>query len=210
MSQLKFDGLVEWEEWEWELQVKAMPMLEELKLLKCKLRRVPVGLAFHARALKKLYIYDVKHLSSLENFTSVVHLDVFRNADLERISNLPKLQKLIIIMCPKMKVLEGLPALQRLDLEDYDMETVPRYLQDLRIRHLLLNCSLSLLTSVAAGKTSPEWDKFSHIQQVKAYANDAGILRKWYVLYTRDPFHLETNISHPVIARGKLTCSYFI
>ena len=107
LSELNFDGLVEWEEWEWELQVKAMPMLEELKLEKCKLRRVPPGLAFHARALKKLYIYDVKHLSSLENFTSVVHLDVFRNADLERISNLPKLQKLVIIMCPKMKVLEG-------------------------------------------------------------------------------------------------------
>jgi len=202
LSTLNFNGLVEWEEWEWELQVKAMPILEKLILQKCKLRHMPPGLAFHARALKKLYINDVKHLSSLENFTSIVHLDVFRNADLERISNLPKLQKLIIIMCPKMKVLEGLPALQRLNLEDYDMETVPRYLQDLRTSHLLLNCSLSLLTSLAAGKTSPEWDKFSHIQQVKAYANDAGILRKWYVLYTRDPFHLETNISHPVIARA--------
>jgi len=85
------------------------------------------------------------------------------------------------------------------------METVPRYLQDLRIRHLLLNCSLSLLTSLAAGKTSPEWDKFSHIQQVKAYADDAGVSRKWCMLYTRDPFHLETINSHSAIARGKLT-----
>jgi len=208
LNTLNFNVLVEWEELKWELQVKATPILEKLILQKCRLRHMPPGLAFHARALKKLYINDVKHLSSLENFTSVVHLDAFRNADLERISNLPKLQKLIIIMCPKMKVLEGLPALQRLDLEDYDMETVPRYLQDLRIRHLLLNCSLSLLTSLAAGKTSPEWDKFSHIQQVKAYANDAGILRKWYVLYTRDPFHLETNISRSVIARARNKCKW--
>ncbi|KAG2555995.1 hypothetical protein PVAP13_8NG042601 [Panicum virgatum] len=166
LSELNFEGLVEWEEWEWELQVKAMAILEKLKLNKCKLRRVPAGLAFHARALKKLYIYDVKHLSSLENFTSVVHLDVFKNADLERISNLPKLQKLAIVMCPKMKVLEGVPALQKLSLEDYD--------------------------------------KFKHIQQVKAYAGDEGVGRKRYVLYTRDSFRLETNISHSAIAEGRM------
>ncbi|KAG2560393.1 hypothetical protein PVAP13_8KG060500 [Panicum virgatum] len=203
LSKLTFDGLVEWEEWEWELQVKAMPILEKLKLEKCKLRRVPVGLAFHARALTKLYIYDVKLLSSLENFTSVVYLELFRNTDLERISNLPKLQKLVIIMCPKMKVLNGVTALQRLTLEDYDMETVPVYLQDVRPRHLQLDCSLRLLSSIAAGKFGPEWDKFSHTQQVKAYADDEGVSRKWHVLYTRDPFHLETNISRSAIAQAR-------
>ncbi|KAG2556031.1 hypothetical protein PVAP13_8NG086300 [Panicum virgatum] len=202
LSKLSFNGLIEWEEWEWELQVKAMPMLEELKLGKCKLRCVPPGLAFHARALKKLYIYDVKHLSSLENFTSVVHLDVFRNTDMERISDLPKLQKLVIVMCPKMKVLEGMPALQKLDLEDYDIETVPRYLQDVTPRQLLLDCSLPLLASTAAGKTSCEWDKFKHIQQVKAYAGDEGVQRKWYVLYTGHPFRFETNISRSAIIQA--------
>jgi len=76
-----FEGLVEWVEWEWELQVKAMPVLEKLMLKKCKLMRMPPGLVFHTRALKILAIYDVKHLSSLENFTSVVQLEVFRNAN---------------------------------------------------------------------------------------------------------------------------------
>ncbi|CAD6254674.1 unnamed protein product [Miscanthus lutarioriparius] len=244
---LIFDGFVEWEEWVWEEQVKGMPILEGLVLKMCKLRRVPPGLAFHAMALKTLCIYDVKHLSalenfasvvhlhvfrntdlerisnlpfhamalktlciydvkhlsSLENFASVVHLHVFRNTDLERISNLPKLQKLVIVMCPEMKVLEGMPSLQRLILEDYDMETVPRYLQDVNPRHLLLDCSLSLLTSIAAGKSGPEWDKFSHIQLVKAYANDKGSPRNWYVFYTRDPFRFETNISGSAIAQAR-------
>jgi hypothetical protein len=94
-----------------------------------------------------------------------------------------------------MNVLEGMPALQRVTLEDYDLETVPRYLQDVNPGHLLLYCSLSLLTCIAAGKFGPEWDKLRHIQQVKAYADDEGSPRKWYVLYTRDPFRFETNIS---------------
>jgi hypothetical protein len=83
LYELNYSGLVEWEEWEWEEHVRAMPILEKLKLEKCKLRHVPPGLAFHARALKKLCMYDVRHLSSLEKFPSVVHLDVFRNTDLD-------------------------------------------------------------------------------------------------------------------------------
>jgi hypothetical protein len=205
LSELNFEGLVEWDEWEWEEQVKAMPTLDTLKLRNCKLRHVPPGLAFHARSLKKLFIYDVKHLSSLENFSSVVHLDVFQNTDLERISNLPKLQKLVIVKCPNLKILEGMPSLQRLNLLDYDMETVPRYMQDVNPRHLLLDCSLSLLSCIAAGKSGPEWDKFSHIQQVKAYAVDEGISRKRHVVYTRDPSRFETNISPASIVQGKLT-----
>jgi hypothetical protein len=82
---------------------------------------------------------------------------VFGNADLERISNLQKLQKLVIVMCPKLKVVDNMPALQRLNLEDYDLETDPRYLQDVNPRHLQLDCSLSLLRCIAAEKSGPEW-----------------------------------------------------
>ncbi|KXG27853.1 putative disease resistance protein RGA4 [Sorghum bicolor] len=209
LQKLRFEGMVEWEEWVWEEQVKGMPILEELTLKMCKLRRMPPGLAFHAKTLKKLCVYDVKHLSSLENFASVVHLDVFRNTHLERISNLPKLQKLVIVMCPKLKVVDGMPALQRLELEDYDMETVPRYLQGVNPRHLLLDCSIWLLTCIAAGKSGPEWHKFSDIQQVKAYANEEGCPRKWYVLYTRNPFRFETNISRSAIAQGRMARAWF-
>ncbi|XP_066334997.1 putative disease resistance protein RGA1 isoform X2 [Miscanthus floridulus] len=209
LHQLTFDRFVEWEEWEWEEQVKAMPLLEKFTIKMCKLRRVPPGLAFHAKALKKLGIYDVKNLRSLENFTSVVHLEVFMNTDLERISNLPKLQKLVIVKCPEVKVLEGMPSLQRLNLEDYVMETVPKYLHDVNPRYLQLDCSLSLLTAIAAGKSGPEWDKFSHIQLVKAYANDKGSPRKWYVLHARDPFRFETNISRSAIAQARNRRTWF-
>ncbi|OEL38155.1 hypothetical protein BAE44_0000826, partial [Dichanthelium oligosanthes] len=40
-------------------------------------------------------------------------------------------------------------------------------------------------TSIAAGKSSPEWKKFRQIQQVKAYAHDDDndVPRKWYVMF---------------------------
>jgi hypothetical protein len=63
---------------------------------------------------------------------------------------------------------------------------------------------MPLLTCIAAGKSGLEWHKFSHIQQVKAYADDLGSPMKWYLLYTRDPFCFKTNISRSAIARGKL------
>jgi hypothetical protein len=122
------------------------------------------------------------------------------------IRNLPKLQNLVIIHCPELKVLEGLPTLQRLTLEDYDMETLPVYLRDVNPRLLDLDCDVSLLASIAKGESGPEWDKCSHIKQVKAYADDDdnNIDRKWYVKYTRDPFSFKTNISSSVDAPGKL------
>ncbi|CAD6258015.1 unnamed protein product [Miscanthus lutarioriparius] len=109
----------------------------------------------------------------------------------------PCLENPRIKECPELKVLEGLPALQRLDLEDYDMKTLPRYLKDANPRLFDLDCNASLLASIAKGESSSEWNKFSHIKQVNAHADDKenNIERKWYVKYTRDPLSLKTNIS---------------
>ncbi|KAF8745051.1 hypothetical protein HU200_013463 [Digitaria exilis] len=210
LQKLLFGGFHEWVEWEWDEELKAMPILEELHLRSCKLRHVPPGLAFNTRALKKILIHDVKYLRSLENFTRVVDLEVTECTAMERISNLPKLHRLVIRKCPKMKVLEGVPALQKLNLEDYHMETVPRYIKDIRPRHLMVYCTVSLLCSIATGKSGPEWDKFSHIQQVNAYANDnCRPITKLYVLYRRDPFFLETNITRYAIARARKNRAWF-
>uniref|UniRef100_A0ACD6AM54 Uncharacterized protein n=1 Tax=Avena sativa TaxID=4498 RepID=A0ACD6AM54_AVESA len=189
----------EWKEWEWDERVQAMPVLEQLLLKNCKLSRVPPGLASHARALKTLSIQEVQYLNSLDNFVSLVVLEVGCNPDLESITNLPKLQKLHISMCPKLKVLESVPALQMLMIEDYGMKTLGEYMLDVNPRHLELECSLALLTSIANGLSGPEWDKFCHVEHVKAYAHDGDNRRKWYVLYTRNHFKLETNVSRSFI-----------
>ncbi|KAM3296671.1 hypothetical protein ACQJBY_038825 [Aegilops geniculata] len=198
-------GMVEWEEWEWEEQVQAFPVLQRLMLNQCKLKCLPPGLASQAGALNKLIIYNVQGLISVENFPSLVELNLDENLDLERITNLPRLQKLTIKNCPKLKVLEGLVALQRLALSYNDMETIPEYMGGINPRHLELYCSLALLASMAARQSGPEWDKFSHVEHIKAYAREGGNSRKWYVFYTAKPYRLETNVSHSFMSGGTLT-----
>ncbi|KAF7098150.1 hypothetical protein CFC21_099914 [Triticum aestivum] len=132
LNEMYLLGMVQWEEWEWEEQVQAMPRLEKLMLRKCKLRHIPTGVATNARALKELFLQDIQHLNYLESFSSVVELTMLRIPDMERITNLPNLQKLTITDCPKLKVLESIPALERLILQDYVMEELPKYMRDIK------------------------------------------------------------------------------
>ncbi|KAF7073283.1 hypothetical protein CFC21_078301 [Triticum aestivum] len=205
LREMNLIGMVQWEEWEWEEHVQAFPVLRELMLKHCKLKCLPPGLASQAKALEELSIQNVQGLVSLENFASLVELEVIVNVDLERVTNLPRLQKLTIRACPKLKVLEGVPVLQRLKLVDLEMETIPEYMGGINPRHLELYCSLALLASIAAGKSGPEWDKFRHVKHVKAYSNEGDNPRKWYVLYTATPYNLETNVSRSFLSRGSLS-----
>uniref|UniRef100_A0A8I6YPE4 DDE Tnp4 domain-containing protein n=1 Tax=Hordeum vulgare subsp. vulgare TaxID=112509 RepID=A0A8I6YPE4_HORVV len=194
-------GMMEWEEWEWEEQVEAFPILQKLMLVSCKLKCLPPGLASQATTLNKLTIHYVEGLISLENFPYLVELEVVGNLDLERITNFPKLQKLTIQDCPELKVLEGVPALQKLIFKDDDMETLPELMGGINLTRFELDCSLALLTSIAAGQTGPEWDKFSRAEHAKAYAGEGR-----YVLYKAKPYNLETNVSS-FMSRGALSYS---
>ncbi|KAF7099232.1 hypothetical protein CFC21_100893 [Triticum aestivum] len=203
LKEMNLAGMVGWEEWEWEEKVQAMPRLEKLRLINCRLRDVPPGLASNTRALKQLTLEHVQHLSYIGSFPSVVELTVDGIPDLERVTNLPNLQKLTITNCPNLKVLESIPALDRLVLEDYVMEELPKYMRDIKPRHLQLLCRRWLLSSLATGQCGPEWHKFSHVEHVKAYAPDGGNQRKWYMLYTRgENYKLDSNISDSTIFEG--------
>uniref|UniRef100_A0A0A9G7W7 Uncharacterized protein n=1 Tax=Arundo donax TaxID=35708 RepID=A0A0A9G7W7_ARUDO len=109
LCKLKFLSMVEWEEWEWEGQadVQAMPFLEVLSINCCKLRCVPPGLTFHATSLRELTVIHTQCLESLGNFASVIRLNVEYSPNLVRIAEFPKLQKLSIISCSKLKLLDG-------------------------------------------------------------------------------------------------------
>uniref|UniRef100_J3NAG5 Uncharacterized protein n=1 Tax=Oryza brachyantha TaxID=4533 RepID=J3NAG5_ORYBR len=199
LKTMNLRDMVEWEEWEWEQMnnVHAMPSLEELLLENCKLRRLPPGLSLQAKALTSMYLYNMQQLNSIDSFASLVKLELYDNTNLERVASLPRLQKLEIVRCPKIRALEELPELNRLELQDLDMQEFPGYLlQGVCPRNLVLDCNLELLTVIAMGESGPEWGKLSHVQHVKAYADQGDNERKWHVLYMRDPYSFETNIGN--------------
>ncbi|TVU23253.1 hypothetical protein EJB05_25606, partial [Eragrostis curvula] len=176
LTNLKLAGLCEWEEWEWEEQgedvtaytMMAMPALNRLTIGNCKLGRLPPGLASSKRhALRRLNLYKLSHLTCVENFPSVVELDVFDCPELKSISGLCRLQRIRIVRCPNLEVLEGVPALDSLVLEDSVMKTLPEYLRGVYPRHLHLTCSRKLCQSLSAG--SSEWDKINHIRTHAIY-----------------------------------------
>jgi len=175
LRSLQLDGLFEWEEWDWNHDgcedeegnakaVIAMPFLEKLYIDNCKLRCLLPGLANSKRhALRELYLYGITNRASVENFPSVVELDVFDCPELKRISGLSRLHKIRIVRCPNLEVLEGVPALDTLMLNDTTMEALPGYLLGVNPRYIKLNCSKKLYESLSSPGNSAEWNKITHI-----------------------------------------------
>ncbi|CAD6255492.1 unnamed protein product [Miscanthus lutarioriparius] len=86
------------------------------------------------------------NLTHVENIPSVVELDVFDCPELKKITALDsRLQKIRIVRCTKLEVLEGVPALDSLVLEDSTMDTLPEYLQAVNPRYLRM------------GQDQPHW-----------------------------------------------------
>jgi Leucine-rich repeat (LRR) protein len=173
LTHLILQGLCEWEEWDWVEQATvdvtagtmAMPCLERLYIRNCKLRCLPPGLANSKRhALRELRLYEITNLVFVENFPSVVELDVFDCPELKRISGLSRLHKIRIVRCPNLEVLQGVPALDTLMLNDATMEALPGYLPGVNPRYFEVVCCKKLYESLSSPGTSVEWNKISHIR----------------------------------------------
>ena len=93
-----------------------------------------------------------------------MELQVFDCLELRRISNLCKLQKIEILYCPNVEVLEGVPSLDNMELMDGTMETIPEYLTTVTPRYFKLKCSEKLYKSLLTGSSSCEYHKISHIK----------------------------------------------
>ncbi|KAL6654502.1 hypothetical protein ACP70R_007967 [Stipagrostis hirtigluma subsp. patula] len=141
LQMLRFKGMPQWEEWEWEEEAEAndiaMPALETLVIGECKLDRLPAGLASSRRiALRRLGLRDVTSIIAVENFPSVVVLSLHRCPSLKAIRGFAKVQHVYINSCPALEELEAGSALDTVGLEDLEMETLPEYLRGLKPRIL--------------------------------------------------------------------------
>ncbi|KAL6870605.1 hypothetical protein ACP4OV_014453 [Aristida adscensionis] len=206
LHELYLQGMMEWKDWTWEKKVKAMPILNVLHIRKCKLSHLPIGLSYQAKALQKLSIAEVQHLNSVENFSSVVKLDAYDNPNLVRIANLPNMQNLTIVRCPSLMQLDGVGSLRSIQLGDPEMDTLPEYLQHIKLQQLEFACSLKLLRLIGNKDACPEWEKISHIMHVKGFASENGDNWRWFVSYTKDPYTFNTNIETPSTLPGAMEC----
>ncbi|KAJ1277154.1 hypothetical protein BS78_05G272900 [Paspalum vaginatum] len=147
LQSLDLSGLPKWEEWEWEEEDHdsiAMPSLHKLNIRKCKLGCLPAGLASILRRLdlKELVLDDIAEIAAVENFTSVVMLDVRSCPSLKMIRGFPRMQRVYITG----------PALDTVELCDQDMKTLPEYLRGLKPRILrVYRCHQELADLLSAG-----------------------------------------------------------
>ncbi|WVZ71820.1 hypothetical protein U9M48_020355 [Paspalum notatum var. saurae] len=181
LKNLHLHDFSEWDVWRWEEQYKdmignaiSMPALEFLCISDNKLSCLPPGLTSSKRqALRTLNIYSMKKLLYVDNFPSVIDLKVSSCTGLRSISGLSKLQKIQIINCPNVQVLEHLPELDSLELADTIMETLPGYLRCINPRYLKLTCNKKLGKSLFPD--SSEWDKIKHIRKRNICYDDSDV-----------------------------------
>ncbi|KAL6654475.1 hypothetical protein ACP70R_007940 [Stipagrostis hirtigluma subsp. patula] len=181
LQELRFKNLRKWEEWVWEeeeAQAKdiAMPALHTLGIRECKLDRLPAGLASSRRlALRQLFLYDLSRMAAVENFPSVVVLEVRRCPCLKAIRGFAKLQTVVIESCPALEELEAGSALDFVGLDDPTMETLPEYLRGLKPRILeVKNCHQKLRDLLSCSDDSSadyldEMDKIKGCRKLKVW-----------------------------------------
>uniref|UniRef100_A0A0D3FMM6 AAA+ ATPase domain-containing protein n=1 Tax=Oryza barthii TaxID=65489 RepID=A0A0D3FMM6_9ORYZ len=178
LKRLGFQGMLRWASWDWDEHVQAMPALESLTVESCKLNRLPPGLVYHTRALKALVLTNAVSLESVENLHSLVELYLADNPKLEMVVNCSSLTKIEILRCPELKAFDRLPAVRSIVWEDLDADTLPGYLQE------------------AKDASSEEWRSVRHVQQLKVFGfKPQSETSECYFLYTKEPYHVETNIS---------------
>ncbi|CAD6252458.1 unnamed protein product [Miscanthus lutarioriparius] len=127
LVKLELLGLSVWKEWNWEKHSEAISMaaLEHLQLTDCKLTHLPPGLACDYRySLRSICLKDLTQLEYLENFPSVVKLDVHECPMLKTISSFSMLRTVNIDGCQKLKVLEGVPVLDNMVLDDIPWDVI--------------------------------------------------------------------------------------
>ncbi|KAL6654468.1 hypothetical protein ACP70R_007933 [Stipagrostis hirtigluma subsp. patula] len=188
LQHLRFKILRKWEEWVWEEEEAeakdiAMPALHTLVIIECKLARLPAGLASSRRlALRNLALYDLSRIAAVENFPSVVVLEVRSCPCLKAIRGFAKLQTVTIEYCPVLKVLEAGSALDTVNLADPAMETLPEYLRCLKPRILQVGLCHQKLRDLLSCSDDSSVDYLAEIYKIKD-CKKLWCCDRWIVLH---------------------------
>ena len=117
----------------------VLPSLKRLDIDNCpKLRALPQQLGHEATSLKELSLVAASCLKSVKDLPSLSgFLSLCRCEGLERVTELPKVRKLFVSVCPNLSCVEELGSLEQLWL-DVNMEDSSPWVHGLReqYRHL--------------------------------------------------------------------------
>ncbi|KAG1326161.1 putative disease resistance protein RGA3 [Cocos nucifera] len=136
LETLTFEDMPNWEEWWWRREevdnqtTSWLPSLKVLTIGECpKLRSLPESLLCRATALKRLNIKGAHSLREIQNLRSLTELLLMDNSSLERVSNFSALKDLSIHNCEELKVVEGVDAIEHIELDDREAEnSLPEWL----------------------------------------------------------------------------------
>ncbi|XP_038980058.1 putative disease resistance protein RGA3 isoform X2 [Phoenix dactylifera] len=135
LERLVFRDMPNWEQWWWRSEeednrtTSLLPSLRSLEIDGCpKLRSLPESLLCHATALKELRIFGAHSLKEIQNLHSLVELILIENSSLERASNFSGLKHLDVYDCEELKVVEGVDAVEHIQLPDREAESLPEWL----------------------------------------------------------------------------------
>ncbi|XP_009418573.2 disease resistance protein RGA2 [Musa acuminata AAA Group] len=189
LTELWFDGMINWEEWHWgvigddEVAV-AMPRLSHLHLVDCpRLRDLPEALSRHATALTRLQTKGVGSLKSICGFSSMKRMQIHDESGLESVSDLP--------------------ALEFLEVSNNKMSYLPKWLvtglqaQFTALQRLDIEGSSQLLRSCL--QNGEEWPRLSHVPIV--YIQDD---QHKYICYIKSSSTAYTNLKEHSDDRGKM------
>uniref|UniRef100_A0A0D9XC11 AAA+ ATPase domain-containing protein n=1 Tax=Leersia perrieri TaxID=77586 RepID=A0A0D9XC11_9ORYZ len=179
LKYLTFNGMPNWEEWSMTRNKEAqplmglpsMPNLIELHILGCpKLRALPKTLQ-NITSIQTIGITKAHRLTCIRNFPYLHdQLIIEMSSGIEIISNLPTLNKLIIIDLHALKHIEHLPALRYMELSTSSSDLANDF-------HLTLKCSNTLMRICVI--EGPDWPIIRSFPHVTAYTHDRSALLEY-------------------------------
>ncbi|WOK99234.1 disease resistance protein RGA4 [Canna indica] len=185
--------------------LSLLPHLEELFIFDCpKLRSLPPNLD-QATQMNQLEIHWANELKAIENLPNLSGLLVVgNNPSLEKISNLPAVERLSLVECPSVRCVENLDVLKFLNMEDEGMERLPQWLLPLAL--LRQNHHNNIFSVIAKSKNvgvvercregGEDWHIVQQIFHILVYADTEK--ERFHVLHRKKPFYYDTNFSVPL------------